>query len=329
MAGTKMQTMANGLLHARVVTTLLRNQTMFMTLFLVGMCAVFAQASPYFFTKNNLLSITVQASVICMIAAGQTFVILSGGIDLGCGSIVALAAVMAAMVMEHTDLMFPGFAVGIAVGAGCGVFNGLVIGKLRLAPFVSTLGMMGIARGLALIVSHGLPQYKLAAGSDVLGQGSIQGLPMPTIVVFVLYALCHAILTRTKRGRYTYAVGSNPQATMLCGISLPRQLVWVYTIAGITAGLAGITELSRVGSGQPGAGADYALDSIAAVVLGGTSLQGGVGNIWGTLIGGLIIATLRNGLNVLNINAHWQQVTIGVILIIAVYADRVHNEMRK
>jgi len=328
MAGTKPEAGA-GLLHTRVIGVLLRNQTIFMTLFLCGMCAVFAQISPYFFTRSNLLSITVQASVICMIAAGQTFVILSGGIDLGCGSIVALAAVIAAMVMEQTDLMLPGFAAGIAVGAGCGVVNGFAIGKLGLPPFVSTLGMMGIARGAALIVSHGVPQYKLASGSDALGQGSVQGLPVPTIVVFLLYTLCHLILTRTKRGRYTYSVGSNPQASMLCGINLCGQLVWIYIIAGVAAGLAGITELSRVGSGQPAAGADYALDSIAAVVLGGTSLQGGVGNIWGTLIGGLLIASLRNGLNVMNINAHWQQVTIGVILILAVYSDRVHNQMRR
>lgn len=312
-----------------MLEALVSNQTSFMLLILFLMWGVFSQLSPHFFSSHNLAEITIQASVISMIAAGQTFVILSSGIDLGAGSIVALTAVISAIVMESTGMLIPGYLAGLAVGAACGLFNGLVIGKMNIPPFVSTLGLMGIARGLALIITNGVPQYQLAAGSDFLGQGKLLGLPVPTLAVFLLYILCYLILSRTRRGRYTYAVGSNAQASFLSGIKVSNQLIWVYVAAGVTAGIAGITELSRIGSGQPAAGGEYALDSIASVVLGGTSLQGGLGNIWGTLIGALIIASLRNGLNVMNINAFWQQVVIGLILIAAVYADQLRHQMRR
>ncbi len=308
---------------------LLNSQTLFMFLFLLSMWLVFSQLSPHFFTIHNFREITVQASVISMVAAGQTFVILSAGIDLGAGAIVALSSVSTAIMMAQTDSLFLSFPVGLLVGAVCGLFNGFMVGKLKIPPFVSTLGMMGIARGFALIITGGVPQYQLAAGSDFLGQGRILGIPVSTVTVFFLFLVCYVVLVRTKRGRYTYAVGSNKEATSLSGINVSNQLVWIYMVAGITAGLAGITELSRVGSGQPGCGAGYELDSIASVVLGGTSLQGGIGNIWGTLVGALIIASLRNGLNVLNINAYWQQVAIGAIVIFAVYTDRVRNTIKK
>ena len=164
---------------------------------------------------------------------------------------------------------------------------------------------------------------------EFLGQQRIFGVPVATITVFLLYIFCYLILIRTRRGRYTYAVGSNKNAALLSGINVPRQLIWIFMISGITAGLAGITELSRVGSGQPGAGHGYELDAIASVVLGGASMSGGVGNIWGTLVGSLIIVSLRSGLNVLNVNAYWQLVAIGAIVVIAVYADQVRHKMKK
>jgi ribose transport system permease protein len=318
-----------GSVFVSIVGRIVSNQTSFMMLLLFVMWGVFSQLSPHFFTSQNLAEITIEASVICMVAAGQTIVILSSGIDLGAGSVVALTAVVSAMVMERTGTLIPGYFAGLAIGAVCGLFNGLVIGKMNVPPFVSTLGLMGIARGIALIITNGVPQYQLATGSDFLGQGKVIGLPVPTIAVFLLYILCYLILSRTRRGRYTYAIGSNSQASFLSGIKVSNQLIWVYVVAGLTAGIAGITELSRIGSGQPAAGGDYALDSIAAVCVGGTSLQGGIGNIWGTLIGGLIIASMRNGLNVTNINAFWQQVVIGLILIAAVYADQLRHHMRR
>ena len=308
---------------------LLQNQTIFMFLFLILMLFVISRLSPHFFTIDNLREITVQAAVVTMLAAGQTFVILSGGIDLGMGSIVALSSVTSAMFMAHTNSAVLGFPVGLIIGAFCGMVNGFMIGKLGLPPFVATFGMMGMARGVAFVITGGMPQYQLAPGSDFLGQQTILGVPVATITVLLLYITCYMILVRTRRGRYTYAIGSNKDATFLSGINVSRQLIWVYMIAGITAGLAGITELSRVGSGQPGAGVGYELDAIASVVLGGTSMSGGVGSIWGTLVGALIIVSLRSGLNVLNVNAYWQLVAIGAIVVIAVYGDQIRNRIRK
>jgi ribose/xylose/arabinose/galactoside ABC-type transport system permease subunit len=308
---------------------LLQNQTVFMLLFLIFMLLVLSRLSPHFFTIDNLREITVQAAVVTMLAAGQTFVILSGGIDLGMGSVVALSSVTSAMFMAHTGSAFLGFPVGLIIGAVCGIVNGFMVGKLNIPPFVATFGMMGMGRGVAYVITGGLPQYQLAEGSDFLGQQRFLGVPIATITVLILYIICYFILTRTKRGRYTYAIGSNKDAVFLSGINVSRQLIWIYMIAGITAGLAGITELSRVGSGQPGAGNGYELDAIASVVLGGASMSGGVGNIWGTLIGALIIVSLRSGLNVLNVNAYWQMVAIGLIVVVAVYADRVRNKMKK
>ena len=201
----------------------------------------------------------------------------------------------------------------------------MIIGKLRVPPFVATLGMMGIARGLALIVTGGVPRFRLAEGADFLGQGYILGIPVPTISTIILYIICFIILTRTRLGRYTYAIGSNPKATLLSGINISKYIIIIYTISGLTAAMAGLTEMSRIGSGQPAGGTGYELDSIAAVVLGGTSLLGGEGTIVGTLIGALIIASLRNGLNIMNIYAFWQQVAIGIILILAVFADQVRR----
>jgi len=323
-----------------VIGRVLSNQTMFMFIILLVMMFGFSRLSPYFLTKDNLLQVTIQAAVICMLGAGQTFVILTAGIDLGVGSVLALVTVVSAIVMEEwaglsrTAVLIPGqqgaglipgLLAGVAVGTACGLANGVFVGKLRIPPFVATLGMMGIARGLALIVTEGIPRFRLAPGADFPGQGHILGLPVPTISVFILYAVCYVILTRTKLGRYTYAIGSNPQATLLSGINVSKYIIIVYTISGITAALAGLTEMSRIGSGQPAGGMGYELDSIAAVVLGGTSLMGGEGTILGTLIGALIIASLRNGLNILNLYAFWQQVAIGVIIILAVFADQVRR----
>lgn len=318
----------------------LANQTVFMFIILLVLMFGFSRLSPYFFTKNNLLQITIQAAVLCMLGAGQTFVILSAGIDLGVGSVLALVTVMSAIVMEEaagleaTSVLVAGaqggglllgLLAGVAVGTACGAANGFCVGILRIPPFVATLGMMGIARGLALIVTGGIPRFRLAPGADFLGQGHVLGFPVPTISVFVLYAILYIVLTRTKLGRYTYAIGSNPQATLLSGVNISRTLVFIYTISGFTAALAGLTEMSRIGSGQPAGGQGYELDSIAAVVLGGTSLFGGQGQILGTLIGAFIIAILRNGLNILNVYAFWQQVAIGIIIILAVFADQLRR----
>ena len=306
-----------------------QNQTFFMFLFLVLMMLVMGRLSPHFLTFENLRQITVQAAVVLMMAAGMTFVIISRGIDLSMGSVVALSSVTTAMFMTHINSAFLGFPMGLFIGAACGIVNGFMIGKLGIPPFVATFGMQGIARGITFVITGGMPQFRVPAGVEVLGQNRILGIPISTIMVLLLYVMCFIILTRTRRGRYTYAVGSNRDAAFLSGINVTRHLIWVYMIAGLCAGLAGITELSRVGSGQPGAAIGWELDAIASVVLGGASMAGGVGNIWGTFVGAFIIVTLRSGLNVLNVNAHWQLVAIGTIVVISVYADLVRQKMRK
>ncbi|MGI9303259.1 MAG: ABC transporter permease [Gammaproteobacteria bacterium] len=300
----------------------LDNPTLFTAGILLAMWLVLSQLSPYFFTLSNLLEITVQAAVIALIAVGQTFVILSKGIDLSVGSIVAAAAVTSTMVMEGGHGLSAGIVAGMLCGAMFGAANGVAVGVLRIPPFVATLGMMGIARGYALIVTEGIPVFKVAPGFEQLGQGRIADiLPVPTLTTLALYALGLFVLLRTRLGRYTYAIGSNQQATILSGVNVPRYLILIYALSGITAAIAGLTEASRIGSGQPASGVGYELDSIAAVVIGGTSLFGGQGSLFGSLIGAMIIASIRNGLNVLGVYAFWQLVAIGTILIVAVYVD--------
>ena len=296
--------------------------TVFTAGILLAMWLVLSQLSPYFFTVSNLFEITVQAAVIALIAVGQTFVILAKGIDLSVGAILAAAAVTSTMVMDAGYGLPAGVVAGLLCGAFFGAANGVAVGILRIPPFVATLGMMGIARGYALIVTEGIPIFRVADGFEVLGQGRLWGVvPVPTIATLALYALGVFVLLRTRLGRYTFAIGSNQQATKVSGVNIPLYLIFIYGLSGVTAAIAGLTEASRIGSGQPAGGVGYELDSIAAVVIGGTSLFGGQGSLIASLIGALIIATLRNGLNVLGVYAFWQLVAIGAILIGAVYVD--------
>jgi ribose transport system permease protein len=314
---------------AGLLETILDNPAVFMAGILLAMWLVLSRLSPYFFTLDNLLEITVQAAVIALLAVGQTFVVLSAGIDLSVGAVLAASSVVATLVMDQGYGLTAGIAAGLLCGATFGAANGIAVGKLGVPPFIATLGMMGIARGFALIISGGIPLFNLAPGFEVLGQGRVAGVvPVPTLTTLGLYALGYLILSRTRLGRYTYSIGSNLQATLFSGVNVARYLVLIYTVSGLTAAVAGLTEASRIGSGQPAGGVGYELDSIAAVVIGGTSLFGGEGNLFASLVGALIIATLRNGLNVLGVYAFWQQVAIGAILIGAVYLDRWRRRRR-
>jgi ribose transport system permease protein len=296
---------------------------------LLAMWLILWRLSSYFLTLDNLFEITIQAAVIALIAVGQTFVILSGGIDLSVGAVLAATTVLASMAMDAGWGLAAGIVVGLLCGAAFGAANGICIGRLGIPPFIATLGMMGIARGFALIVTEGIPVFNLAPGFEMLGQGRLGDIvPVPTVTTLALYVLGYLILSRTRLGRYTYSIGSSLQATVLSGVNVPRYLILIYTVSGLTTAVAGLTEASRIGSGQPAGGTGYELDSIAAVVIGGTSLFGGEGNLFASLVGALIIATLRNGLNVLGVYAFWQQVAIGVILIAAVYLDRWRRRRR-
>lgn len=285
-------------------------------------CLILSFISPQFLTVSNWTIIITQASINALLAFGVTFVIITGGIDLSLGSIVAVTGVTAAM-LAHPDtfpVALPIFA-GLFAGLLMGVFNGFIITKSKIAPFIVTLGTMTIGRGLALILSKGRPISNLSDSFNFIGGGNIFGIPFPIIVLGLIFAICSIILKKTLLGRYIYAIGGNEQASRASGINVNQVKMAVYSISGLLAGLAGILLTSRITTGQPNAGAGFELDAIAAAVIGGTSTSGGTGTMTGTLIGVLLIGVINNGLDLLNVTSYYQQVVMGVIIIGAVVLD--------
>jgi ribose transport system permease protein len=291
---------------------------------------LFAFLSPYFFTPDNLVNVTLQASITAIIAAGMTLVILTGGIDLSVGSIVAFGGVLTTGVLKMVMPPDLGMALGVLAGLGVGALSGAIAGacitRFTITPFIATLALMTIWRGLAFVVTEGRPVWELPASFGTLGSGRFIGVPLPTIVMLVVFVLAHVILTRTRFGRHVYAVGGNIEAARLAGIRTGRVLMAVYVIAGFLSALSGILMASRMNSGQPNAGLGYELDVIAAVVVGGTSLSGGRGSILGTFIGAMLIAVLRNGLNLLNVGSYVQQVIVGAVILLAVMLDQFRRK---
>jgi ribose transport system permease protein len=302
---------------------LFRNQGISMLVILAVMWVVLGLLSPYFFTVENLFEITLQTAVIAIIGAGMTFVIISGGIDLSVGSVFACSAVVGGLVFMSTGSLFLTLAATIATGALFGLANGILITVLRVPPFIGTLGMMGIARGLALIISRGVPIYGLDEGYKFIGQGKLfDVIPIPTVIVLVIFILGFIVLNYTRFGRFTYAIGSNTEATRLSGINVVGVTIGIYMICGLLTGLASTIEAGRLGIVQPAGGNGYELLAIGAVIIGGASTFGGEGSIFATLIGAIIVTTIRNGLNILGVNAFWQYVVNGVVIIGAVAADQ-------
>jgi inositol transport system permease protein len=288
-----------------------------------AICAALSIRSPAFLTPQNAINVLRQISINAILAVGVTYVILTGGIDLSLGSVVALTGVLAAT-FAHPDtypLAVP-IAVGILGGVVIGVLNGLIITRFRVAPFIATLGMMTIARGGALILSGGRPVSNLSASFNFVGNGSVLRIPIPILILAGVFLVSQSILRRTTFGRYIYAVGGNEEAARASGINTHRIKTASYAICAGLAGLAGIVQASRITTGQPNAGISYELDAIAAVVIGGTSLSGGIGSVTGTLLGALLIGTLNNGLDLLNVSSYYQQVVKGLIIIGAVILDR-------
>lgn len=283
-----------------------------------------------FLTTNNLMNIARQSSINAILALGMLLPILTAGIDLSVGSILAISIMtMGVVTVNHGMPGVVGIIVCLAVGAGFGLLNGLLLTKLRLPhPFISTLGTMNIARGLALIITAAAPIAGFPYIIQYVGQGSIGPMPVSFLLVIVLYIGFHIFLTRTKIGRHIYAVGGNKEAARLSGINVDRILVIVYTISGFMASLGGLILVGRVNSAFPNAGLTYELDAIAAVIIGGASFFGGVGTVGGTLIGALIISVLRNGLNLLNISADLQMTVIGVVIILAVFVDVIRRRKK-
>lgn len=286
---------------------------------------VLSIASPYFLTGTNLASVIRQTAVINIMALGMTLVIVSGGIDLSVGSILAFSGVLGTMTMVETGSVPAGILAGVLCGSLWGCANGLMIATLRIPPFIVTLGTLGIVRGLTLVVSGGLPVVGLPKEHGFLGEGTIGPAPFVLVVLILCAVITHFALHGTKLGRYTYAIGSNEAAAVYAGIPVARFKVAIYAICGLLSGLAGMIETSRLMTGQPTAGVSYELQVIAAVVIGGGSLTGGEGTVIGTLIGAFIMGLLSNGSDLLGVNPYWQQVIIGAIIILAVALDEARK----
>ncbi len=288
---------------------------------LLLLCGVLWAASPYFLTASNLVNVVQQTAVNAIIAVGMTFVIVSAGIDLSVGSIVAFSGVILASCLQ-AGLPIPlAIAAGLAAGAACGLVNGVLITWGRLPPFIATLGMMSVARGAALVFTQGRPISGFDGSFRFLATGELLWVPVPVWIMGLVYLGSHLLLSRTRFGRYTYAIGGNEEAAKLSGVAVRFHKSMIYAFSGLTAGIAAIVLTARLNSAQPIAGFMYELDAIAAAVIGGTSLMGGEGSLGGTLIGALIMGVLRNGLNLLGVSSFLQQIVIGSVIITAVLVD--------
>ncbi len=283
---------------------------------------IFPGTSEYFVTVKNLFNVLRQISTNLLLACGMTMVIILGGIDLSVGSVIALSGVLAAGgVVRYNLPIVPAMFLGLLVGIVFGLFNGFVISKTTIPPFIVTLATMNIARGLAGVYTGGSPVRVVTKEWQWIGAGYAFGVPVPVIIMIIIFIVSLLIINRTKMGRYIYAVGGNNLAATYSGINVSTVKFFVYTYSGIMAGLAGIILASRMYSGQPTAGEGAEMDAIAAVVVGGTSMSGGSGKLGGTLIGALIIGILNNGLNLMNVNSFWQTVVKGVVILLAVMLD--------
>ncbi|HUC44304.1 MAG TPA: ABC transporter permease [Candidatus Sulfotelmatobacter sp.] len=288
-------------------------------------CAVLALLSPHFFTTENLLNVSLQASITAIIAVGMTFVILTGGIDLSVGSVVAVAGIATTSALQSGRSYAASLAAGIGVGVLSGAAAGALVSVLRIAPFIVTLALMTVWRGLAFVTTEGRPVWSLPAGFASLGGARLAGVPLPSILMLLVFAAAHVALRHTRWGRHLYAVGGNPEAARLAGIRVRRVIASAYVLCGALAAAGGILLASRMNSGQPNAGLMLELDVIAAVVVGGTSLAGGRGSVLGTFLGTMLIAILRNGLNLLNVNSYIQQVVVGAVILMAVLLDHLRG----
>lgn len=279
-----------------------------------------------FMTASNILNVLRQTSINAVIATGMTFAILTGGIDLSVGSTLGFSGAVAAIMLSKGVDSMVAIPVALTVGLIVGAFNGLLISKGKLQPFIVTLATMTILRGTTMVLTDGKP---IGTGVETnsrlfawFGSGYVFGIPVPIIVIIITFFVALLILTQTKIGRYVYALGGNEEATKLSGINTDKVKVFVYAVSGMMAALAGVIITSRLSSAQPTAGTGYELDAIAAVVLGGTSLAGGTGTIVGTMVGALIIGVLNNALNLMDVSSYYQMIAKGSVILLAVLLDR-------
>lgn len=311
---------------------------------LILLVIFFSVTNDYFFTSNNIMTVGLQTSTIALIGIGATCVILTGGIDLSTGSVVALSGVAAAMIVNAGVPVPLGMVLGILVGGICGLVNGILVTQMKLPPFIATLGMMMVARGLALYVTNAAPVSGMPESFVALGNGALfkiveegpnglpkvvfAGIPYPVIIMIFITVLFTFALTKLKVGRYIYAIGSNEEAARLSGIKTNVVKIYAYVASGLLSGLTGVILASRLVTAQPNGGVAYELDAIASAVVGGTSLMGGVGTIPGTLIGSFIIGVLRNGLNMNGVSSFVQMIVIGLVIIVAVSLDQLRQSKK-
>jgi ribose transport system permease protein len=297
---------------------------------LILLIVIFSIASPSFLTGNNIITILLMTAVNGILAVGITFVIITGGIDLSAGTVMTFGSVMTAVFISnlHTPIVV-GILAGILAGALCGCVNGISITKLGIPPFIATLGMMNITKGLNLIISRARPIYFASKPEfTTIATQPVFGIPVGVLIFFFAALIAAFILSKTVIGRYTFAIGSNEEAARLSGINTDAWKIAVYTMSGAFIGLGGVVMASRVASAQPSLGAGYEMDAIAAAVIGGASLSGGEGSILGTIIGAFIITVLTNGLRILSVPQEWQMVVTGLIVIGAVYLDIVRRKVK-
>ncbi len=287
---------------------------------------IFSMLKPKFLDVNNIFNLLRQASINGLLALGMTYVVLTGGIDLSVGSILGASGIFAALVAQNQEIpWFVAVLAGLAIGLLLGTINGVVVSWLKVPAFVATLGMLSVARGITYLASNAQPVPGLSEGFLKIGGGSVGIIPIPVIILTVVFIICSIVLYRTKYGRYIYGVGGNARAARVSGINVKKITCSAYMIAGVLAGLAGVVLTSRVSSGLAMAGQNYETDAIAAVVMGGTSLAGGKGRLWGTLIGVLIIAVLNNGLDMMAVSSYWQLIIKGTIIVAAVMMDSLNS----
>ncbi len=285
-------------------------------------------ASENFLDAENLKAVARQTAVINIMALGMTLVIISGGIDLSVGSMLGLAGVLGAMAMERGAPVAVGIAAGLCTGLLCGLCNGLMITKLKLNPFIVTLGTLGIYRGLSLVISGGLPIHRVPKSFAFLSDGNLLHIPFVLWLLVACGLAVHFLLARTRFGRYAFAIGSNAEAAWYSGVPVAFHTTMIYATSGLLCGLAGMVLSARTAGGQPTAGEGYELSAIAAVVIGGGSLRGGEGSVSGTLIGAFIMGLLANGSDLLGVSPYWQKVVIGAVIIVAVLLDEVRKRRR-
>ena len=304
---------------------------------LVILFIVFSLASPYFFTFSNVVGILVSTAVNGLLAIGVTFIIITSGIDLSVGTVMTLSSVMAAVVVKKLGLPVPlGIVAAILTGTLAGILNGLMISKLKLPPFIATLGMLNVAKGLSLVITDLSPIYfPLETGWSSIAMGSILGaiipgfdIPNAVLIMFGSALVAGLILSKTVVGRYTFAIGSNEEAARLSGLNVDFWKTFIYGLGGFFVGIAGVVIAARLNSAQPALGQGYELDAIAAAVIGGVSLSGGEGSMLGTIIGAFIISTLTNGLRILSVPQEWQIVVTGLIILLSVVLDILRRRSR-